>query len=211
VGIPLTVVTASGDRCVVVGAIHDSEGISALREHSSGNSPTADMGVFKVIAVPVGHTPSKRQIVCSVALDRVRNIEVGVAVVGRRIVANLPRLGSTTAAPTAGILAIEEVRPYVVEAEQQAVRKVLADDSLHGVVIGGCVVVIATQRAPEWEGPIRLHRRGASCYRIQCCQVCDLVNVRGELQIAGVAPDISERYRVIAEELMFQAQLPLTD
>ncbi len=73
---------------------------------------------------------SEGQFIGDDALESVRDVKVGIAVVGGRVIPDLPALRTAAVAPSCRILVVQEVRPDVVDVKSQAVGIALSDRGL---------------------------------------------------------------------------------
>ena len=123
----------------------------------------------------------------------------------------MPVLRPSAAAPSSGILFIQEMRPGIVETEDQAVGIMLVDGGLQRVVVRRGDVIISAKLSPSRERTIRLNESkiGRACG--QTGRAGYLVQVRGELQIRSVAAHIGNRRHIAVGELMLYAQLIFID
>ena len=121
-------------RVVIWAAVNDSEGISTLLDERSRDSPPARDNVRYFIMVEILLVLPERQLVGDDALEGVWDVKVGIAVVGPRVIPDLPALRAAAAAPSRRILLVQEVRPDVVDLKGQAGRIALRNPELQSIV-----------------------------------------------------------------------------
>src|ERR1700691_6733573 len=90
-----------------------------------------------------GLAHAKWQFVYHGPFERLRDVEVRVAVVRGRIVPELPNLSPGGATPSGRVLIIQHMRPGIVDVEAQPVARTLPHVELQRIVVGDAVEVRA--------------------------------------------------------------------
>src|SRR5258708_17163528 len=174
-------------RIVVCGVgIINCERIAALGDECSCNAPSSDRKVGNGVAMEESLALPKGKVVRDQAFESVRDIKVRIAIVGVGIVSDLPALTASAAAPSGGVLIIQEVRPYVVDLHGQSMGIALRKTELERVVIGNAPVRIARNVSKEGKWALSL---GSGACR-QDSRVSNLIDVGRVLQMFSMAADI---------------------
>ena len=131
------------------------------------------------------------------------HIEVGVAVVCRRIAGNLVGLVAGAASPPGGIHIVEKVRPHVVEGERQSVIHALGYGCLQRIVVGdGIVGAAADALIVRVRTEVLIAPGVGHAHR-------HLVKVGREGEVEAVASHIGEFRHGVGHHLTLNRQVPL--
>src|SRR5580698_5059612 len=106
-----------------------------MHHHGCRGLPPAHQCIQKRVAVKESFALSYRQLVNQASLHRISHIEIGVAVIGSRVVRILVNLRTAAATPSGRVLVVQKVRPDVISVEAQSPCKPAINLHLQGIVV----------------------------------------------------------------------------